>query len=182
MKSAHASHIRYIISTHSTKRRVAIGQLHEQNAVSCDKQNATPLRQLDHLVPIGSGVGQLRASSVAPLESELVFLRQHGEVWRPCALASVWVGLPGVGEEGRHIDGWRFGRGEWVHACPSCEGGQHGLVDELLCMGRVQYGPDRKDVEKVGFIGMFLFKNDLLLSQTWSVQASEVDQAVGGRL
>lgn len=63
------------MQTHPTKRRAPLGHVHEQNAVCSNKQNATPLRQLDHLIPVGTRIRQLCASPVATLEFELVFLR-----------------------------------------------------------------------------------------------------------
>lgn len=117
-----------ILSTrhaYSVERRFSVCQLQEQDAIGYDEQDATPLRQRDHLVPVRPRVGQLCASPVASLERELVLLRQLRKLGRPCALAMVWICLPGVGEEW-YVDGWGLGRGgEGVEACPARKSGQH---------------------------------------------------------
>lgn len=139
-----------VIPTHSAEWRVAVRKLHEENTVDGNKQDAAPLRQLHHFVPVGPSIRQLCTSPISSLELELVLLRQLAELWRPCALADVWVGFPGVWEVGR-IDGWGFGGCEWVQAYPPGESGQHGGwyvgVREWSSIGR-----NGKDVVESGAI------------------------------
>jgi hypothetical protein len=123
--SMRALDIKYaVIPTHSAEWRVAVRKFHEKNTIDGNEQDASPLRQFHHLVPVGPSIRQLCTSPVSSLELELVLLRQLAELWRPCALADVWVGFPGVWEVGR-IDGWDFGCCEWVEAYPPSESGQH---------------------------------------------------------
>ena len=72
--SKHSSKCRSANTTYPTKGCVSVRQLHEQNAVHRDEQDASPLRQLHHLVPVGPGICQLCASPVTTLEFELVLL------------------------------------------------------------------------------------------------------------
>lgn len=63
-----------------------------------NEQNAAPLRKLNALVPSRSRPFELRASTVAPFETELVFGAELGEVGRPMPFGPVGVVLERVGE------------------------------------------------------------------------------------
>lgn len=48
-----------VIPTYSGERCIAVCEFHEEDTVDGDEQDAPPLRQLDHLVPVGPSICQL---------------------------------------------------------------------------------------------------------------------------
>lgn len=73
----------------------------KEDAIHAHKQDGAPLRDLDGFVPRRPRPLQFAPTAEATFEEELVSLAQLREVGGPRALATVRVGLDGVGEVGR---------------------------------------------------------------------------------
>lgn len=77
--------------TYAIKGCLAITHIQIKHSVDTNEDNAAPLSKLHTFRPVWSRPLQLRATSIASLEAELMLLGELGEVWWPCFLALVWV-------------------------------------------------------------------------------------------
>lgn len=77
--------------TYAIERRLAMTHIQIENSIDTNKDDAAPLRKLHTFGPVRSRPLQLRSTSVASFETELMLLGELAEVWGPCFLALVRV-------------------------------------------------------------------------------------------
>ena len=77
--------------TYAIKGCLAITHVQIEHSIDANEDDAAPLSKLDTFRPVWSRPLQLRATSIASFEAELMLLGEFGEVWWPCFLALVGI-------------------------------------------------------------------------------------------